>query len=76
MKTEREIYWLFQDYITKNRIDGGVKGLADMSGIKYATLNKRIEHPELFRSYEIKALDEILHFETRDILRLVNIERV
>ena len=68
---KKEIHWLFRDYITKNRIAGGTKELASLSGINYATLNKRIEHPELFRAYEPKSLDEILHFENEDLLRLI-----
>ena len=67
----KDIYWMFQDYIIKNRIDGGVKELASMSGIEYATLNKRIKAPDMFRAYELKSLDEILHFETEDLIRLV-----
>ena len=45
--------------------------LSRVSGIDYQTLNVRIKNPGTFRLYEIRQLDELLHFENEDLLVLI-----
>lgn len=45
--------------------------LSRQSGIDYQTLNVRIKNPGTFRVYEIRQLDELLHFTDEDLLILL-----
>lgn len=45
--------------------------LSRQSGIDYQTLNVRIKNPGTFRVYEIRQLDELLHFSDEDLLILL-----
>ena len=45
--------------------------LSRMSGIDYQTLNVRIKNPGTFRVYEIRQLDELLHFTEEDLLLII-----
>ena len=45
--------------------------LSRQSGIDYQTLNVRIKDPGTFRMYEIRKLDELLHFTDEDLLILI-----
>ncbi len=45
--------------------------LSRQSGIDYQTLNVRIKNPGTFRVYEIRQLDELLHFTEEDLLLII-----
>lgn len=63
------VRWMLQGYMVGKHIES-FKELADRSGIKYQTLNAHIKCPELFRMYEISALDKILVFRDEDLIFL------
>lgn len=69
-KKKNETLRLFKRYTLEAYIDS-FKELAQMAGIEYRTFLSRMENPALFRAYELKALDDILHFSTDDLLRIV-----
>ena len=59
---------LFKRYMNEADIDN-FSELSRQSGIDYQTLNVRIkENPGTFRLYEIRQLDELLHFSDEDLL--------
>ena len=59
---------LFKRYMNEADIDN-FSDLSRQSGIDYQTLNVRIkENPGTFRLYEIRQLDELLHFSDEDLL--------
>ena len=59
---------LFKRYMNEADIDN-FSELSRRSGIDYQTLNVRIkENPGTFRIYEIRQLDELLHFSDEDLL--------
>ena len=45
--------------------------LSRQTGIDYQTLNVRVKNPGTFRVYEIRQLDELLHFSDEDLLLLI-----
>jgi len=47
------------------------KDLAKMTGIKYDTLLDHLKRPEMFRTFELKALNEVLEFEDSELLLLI-----
>lgn len=47
------------------------KHLASLAGIKYQTLLDHLEKPELFRLYELKAVDDILHFPDEVLISFI-----
>lgn len=69
-KQKNETKRMFKRYILDRYIDS-LKELADMAGIEYRTFLQRMENPGLFRAYELKALDDILHFEDADLFQLI-----
>lgn len=70
MKTETSVKWLIKSYMLGQRIDS-IKELANKTGIDYQTLREHIKRPELFRTYEIRTLNEVLNFNDEDLLILV-----
>lgn len=44
--------------------------LSRQTGIDYQTLNVRIKDPGTFRVFEIRKLDELLHFTDEDLILL------
>ena len=64
------IRWMLSGYLVQNHIES-FRELAKMTGIKYKTLLEHIASPELFRMYEIAALDKVLIFSDEDLLILV-----
>ena len=64
------IKWMLSGYLVMNHIES-FNELAKMTGIKYHTLLEHIAAPELFRMYEITALDRVLSFKDEDLLILV-----
>ena len=69
-KTKDSVRWMLKRYMSTKYIET-FQELAEQTGIKYQTLNAHVKAPEQFRAYEIKALDKILMFEDKDLLRLV-----
>ena len=45
--------------------------LSRQSGIEYQTLNNRLKNPGGFRAYEIRRIDELLHFTDEDLITLI-----
>ena len=45
--------------------------LAKRTGIECTRLRKHIHNPSMFRLFELKSLDEVLHFSDEDLLTLV-----
>ena len=45
--------------------------LSRQSGIEYQTLNTRVKNPGTFRVYELRRLDELLHFGDEDLITLI-----
>lgn len=69
-KKQNNLKKLLRRYMVDLDIDS-FKDLAKDTGIDYQTLLDHIARPELFRRFEIKALDDVLHFEDEDLLRLI-----
>ena len=63
--------WLLKEYMAANHIDN-FKELARQTGIKLRTLRRRIDDPSTLLLYEIRALDETLHFKDEDKLKLIS----
>lgn len=70
VKQKNETKRLFKRYMLDNYIDS-LTELARMAGIEYRTFLIRMENPGSFRTHELKALDEILHFATEDLVSLI-----
>lgn len=47
------------------------KDLAKETGIDYHTLLDHLERPELFRAYELKAINEVLQFSSENLFTVV-----
>ena len=45
--------------------------LSELTGINYQTLTDHMNNPKLLRLLEIRALDEVLHFENDDLVLLI-----
>ena len=58
---------LFRRYMAEAEIDN-FSELSRQSGIDYQTLNVRIKNPGTFRVFEIRQLDELLHFSDEDLI--------
>lgn len=69
-KTKSSIKFLIMRYMLENFIENFTQ-LSEKTGIKYDTLNEHIKHPEKLRKWEIKLLDEVLHFSDEDLLRII-----
>lgn len=65
-----DIRWLFHKYMVEEHI-ADFKELAKLSGIKYQTLLDHLDRPELFRTFEIQRINEILHFSSEDLLKII-----
>lgn len=68
--TKTNIKKLFHLYMIEADINN-FSELSRQSGIEYQTLNVRIKNPGTFRAYEIRQLDELLHFSDEDLLQIV-----
>lgn len=74
MKTAKlNVKKLLRRYMIEYDIEN-FKELSRETGIDYQTLGDRLKRPELFRAYELKALREILHLTSEDILLLIGSE--
>lgn len=67
--------WVIREYMTKRHISS-FSELSRMTGIEYHTMMKHIEHVELFRVFEIVALDNVLKFADGDLLKILREARV
>ncbi|MBR2555377.1 MAG: hypothetical protein IKE94_10985 [Aeriscardovia sp.] len=65
-----KIKWLIKSYMALNKISS-LRELADITGIKYTTLMTHLSCPSQLRVYELKALDDALHFEEEDLLCMI-----
>lgn len=65
-----KIKWLIKSYMAINRIES-LRELSEITGIKYTTLMTHLTCPSQLRAYEIKALDDALHFEDDDLLGII-----
>lgn len=65
-----KIKWLIKSYMALNKISS-LRELADITGIKYTTLMTHLTCPSQLRAFEIKALDDALHFEDDDLLVII-----
>lgn len=61
--------WLLKKYMAAVHIDSLVD-LCKQTGIAKRTLYDRINDPQSLKLYEIRALDEVLHFDDEDIVKL------
>lgn len=61
--------WLLKRYMVEQQIDS-FSALCRRTGIAKRTLYDRIAEPSTLRIFEIKALDEALHFSDEDIIKL------
>ena len=62
--------WLIRGYMNSQRI-GSIEELATRTGINVQTLRRRIESPTQLKVFEIVALDNILHFTSEDLLKII-----
>ena len=62
--------WLIKQYMGANHIENYVE-LSNMTGIKLRTLKRRINEPSTLLIYEFRALDDVLHFNDEDKLKLL-----
>ena len=62
--------WLFQSYMVKAHIPS-FRALAKETGIEYRTLIRHVENTQLFRVFELAALDEVLRFSDEDMVRIL-----
>jgi len=69
-KTKNPIKLLFKQYMLPIGLENFTE-LAKETGIDYQTLLDHIARPELFRQWEIRTLDELLHFSDEDLLKLI-----
>jgi hypothetical protein len=61
--------WILKEYMARANINS-YDELSKESGIKRATLFKRIREPRSIKAFEIDALDSVLHFSTDDLAKL------
>lgn len=66
-----DIKWLFKKYMNELHI-ADFKQLAKECGIKYQTLLDHLDNPGQFRLFEIQSINEVLHFSSEDLTRIVN----
>ena len=62
--------WLLRRYMCEQRISG-ISELARVTGIKRQHLYDLINEPHRIKIFELRALDEVLHFKDDDLLRLM-----
>lgn len=62
--------WLIKSYMAEAHIDSVVE-LSEATGITRRHLYDILKDPHRLKVYEIKALDDVLHFSEQDLLSLV-----
>lgn len=58
-------------YLNENDMERGLKELSEQTGIKYLRLQQHIKEPGSFRAFELKAIDDVLHFSDEDLCYLI-----
>lgn len=66
----KNIKKLFKRYMLDADLDNFTQ-LAKETGIDYQRLNKRIANPHSFTVFELISLDDVLHFDDKDLLKLI-----
>jgi hypothetical protein len=69
-KVKSPIKKLFKKYMIDVDLDN-FTDLARETGIDYQRLNKRMADPHSFTVFELIALNDVLHFEDEDLLKIV-----
>ena len=69
-KSKISFRFMIKRYMLNNYIED-FKELSQQTGIKYDTLGVRLHKPETLRKYEIRLLDEVLHFTDEDLISLI-----
>lgn len=64
------IKWMIKQYMARLHIQT-LGEVAKMTGMKYATLTDKLNHPEKLRLYEIKAIIKALNITKEDALTLI-----
>ena len=68
-KEHSECYWLIYKYMTRNHIET-IAELVRITGFDRATFDKYLERPSMFRLNHAIALDDVLHFDDEDWMKL------
>jgi hypothetical protein len=69
-KDKLSFRFMLKRYMLNNYIED-FKELSRQTGINYDTLGVRISKPETLRKFEIKLLDDVLHFSDEDLITLI-----
>lgn len=70
VSTKLNIKKLLRRYMIEADIDNFTQ-LAKETGIDYQRLNRRMADPHSFTVFELIALNDVLHFEDEDLLKIV-----
>lgn len=70
VSTKLNIKKLLRRYMIEVDLDSFTQ-LAKETGIDYQRLNRRIADPHSFTVFELISLDDVLHFEDDDLLKLI-----
>lgn len=62
--------WILRDYMNKRHIRSFTE-LAKLTGIEYRTLLNHIRDVGSFKAFELAALDEVLKFNSEDLVRFI-----
>lgn len=58
-------------YIVENDFERGLKELSERTGIKYLRLQEHLKNPGSLRLFEIKSIDDELHFSDEDLVKFI-----
>ena len=70
VSTKPNIKKILKLYMIEAEIDNFTQ-LAKETGIDYQRLNRRIADPHSFTVFELIALNDVLHFEDEDLLKII-----
>ena len=62
--------WLIKKYMIIAHINS-LSELSRMTGIQYQTLQNHLKQVSSFRLFEIRMLDDVLHFSDDDMLKII-----
>lgn len=69
--TKPNIKKMLQLYMIEADMGTSITELARQTGIDYQRLNRRIADPHSFTVFELISLDDVLHFDDEDLLKLI-----
>lgn len=69
-ETKTSIKKLLKRYMLDADLDSFTQ-LSKETGIDYQRLNRRIADPHSFTVFELISLDDVLHFDDEDLLKLI-----